>query len=86
MARLMLWYRVTPDWSLVTVPLFMGLACGAALGAGLWLCALNVQSRDVRYLVPFVVPCGWYISPVGFSSRFVEERRWHVDHGKIARE
>ncbi len=42
MALLMLWYRVAPDWRLLTVPLFMALACGAALGGGLWLCAFNV--------------------------------------------
>ena len=65
------------DWRLLTVPLFMALAGGAALGAGLWLCALNVQYRDFRYIVPFVVQFGLYISPVGFSSSVVPEHwRW----------
>jgi lipopolysaccharide transport system permease protein len=40
---LLLWYRFAPDWRMLTVPLFMGLACGAACGAGLWLGALHVQ-------------------------------------------
>jgi len=77
MALIMLWYRFTPDWRVLTLPLFMGLAFGAAFGAGLWLCALNVKYRDFRYIVPFVVQCGLYISPVGFSSRFVSEH-WRL--------
>ena len=71
MAALMLWYRFVPDWRLVTLPLFMLLAFGAAFGAGLWLCALNVEYRDFRYIVPFLVQFGLYVSPVGFSSELV---------------
>jgi len=73
MGLMMLWYGFLPDWRLLTLPLFLGLACGAALGAGLWLCALNVKYRDFRYIVPFVVQFGLYISPVGFSSHVVPE-------------
>ncbi|MCX6922957.1 MAG: ABC transporter permease, partial [Verrucomicrobia bacterium] len=45
-----------------------------AFGAGLWLCALNVEYRDFRYIVPFIVQFGVYISPVGFSSSIVPEK------------
>jgi lipopolysaccharide transport system permease protein len=74
MAVMMAWYRFTPDWRLITLPLFVALAGAAAFGAGLWLCALNVKYRDFRYVVPFIVQVGLYISPVGFSSHVVPER------------
>jgi lipopolysaccharide transport system permease protein len=71
MALLMLYYRFLPDWRLLTLPLFILLAFGAAFGAGLWLCALNVKYRDFRYIVPFIVQFGLYVSPVGWSSSIV---------------
>lgn len=71
---MMIWYRYVPDWHLLLLPVFAALAFAAAMGAGLWLCALNVQYRDFRYIVPFVVQFGLYISPVGFSSSIVPER------------
>ncbi|MFN7930775.1 MAG: ABC transporter permease, partial [Blastocatellia bacterium] len=74
MALMMLWYGFAPDWRLLTLPLFMVLAFASAFGAGLWLCALNVKYRDFRYIVPFIVQFGLYISPVGFSSSIVPER------------
>jgi lipopolysaccharide transport system permease protein len=74
MALMMLWYGFWPDWRLLTLPLFIALAFAAAFGAGLWLCALNVKYRDFRYIVPFIVQFGLYISPVGFSSSIVPER------------
>jgi homopolymeric O-antigen transport system permease protein len=73
MAVMMAWYGFLPDWRLLTIPLFMALAFGAAFGAGIWLCALNVRYRDFRYIVPFIVQFGLYISPVGFSSSVVPE-------------
>ncbi len=73
MAALMVWYQFLPDWRIVTLPLFVALAFGAAFGAGLWLCALNVEYRDFRFIVPFVVQFGLYVSPVGFSSSIVPE-------------
>jgi len=73
MAGMMLWYGFLPDWRLLTLPLFIALAFGCAFGAGLWLCALNVRYRDFRYLVPFIVQFGLYLSPVGFSSDIVPE-------------
>ena len=71
LVALMLWYGVLPDWRLLTLPFFILIALAAALGFGLWLTALNVKYRDFRYVIPFVVTFGLYISPVGFSSDIV---------------
>ena len=73
MAMMMVWYGFLPDWRLLTLPLFMALAFGSAFGAGLWLCALNVRYRDFRFILPFIVQFGLYISPVGFSSNVVPQ-------------
>lgn len=74
---LMAWYNFVPDWRILTLPFFIIIAFGAAMGAGLWLAALNVEYRDFRYIVPFIVQFGLYISPVGFSSSIVPER-WRL--------
>jgi lipopolysaccharide transport system permease protein len=71
---LMLWYHVWPGWSFLTLPLFTLLALIASAGAGLWLAALNVKYRDFRYVVPFLVQFGLYVSPVGFTSSLVREK------------
>ena len=68
---LMIGYRVLPDWRIVTLPLFTLIAFAATMGAGLWLAALTVKYRDFRYVVPFIVQFGLYISPVGFTSSIV---------------
>jgi len=77
LAAMMAWYRFAPDLRLLTLPLFVLLAFGASFGLGLWLCALNVKYRDFRYIVPFVVQFGLYVSPVGFSSSIVPEK-WQL--------
>lgn len=77
LAGLMIWYRHAPTWRLAALPLFVAVAFAAAMGAGLWLTALNVKYRDFRYLIPFVVQLGLYLSPVGFSSAVVPER-WRL--------
>lgn len=74
---LMIWYQFWPDWKIITLPLFLFLALLAALGAGLWLSALNVKYRDFRHVVPFLIQFGLYISPVGFSSSVVPDR-WRL--------
>ena len=74
---LMVWYGVTPTWSMLLFPVFVLLALVAALSVGLWLSALNVKYRDVRFVIPFVIQFGVYVSPVGFSTTAVpEEYRW----------
>src|SRR5678816_3559506 len=77
LAGMMVWYQFPPDWHLLTVPVFVLLAFVAAMGTGLWLCALNVEYRDFRYVVPFLVQFGLYVSPVGFSSSVVPEE-WRL--------
>lgn len=74
---LMAWYNFIPDWRILTLPLFIAIACMAALGAGLWLAALNVEYRDFQYIIPFIIQLGLYISPVGFSSKIVPEQ-WRL--------
>lgn len=74
---LMAWYRFIPGWRIFTLPLFIAIAFAAAMGIGLWLTALNVKYRDFRYVVPFIVQFGLYISPVGFSSSVVPEK-WRL--------
>lgn len=74
---LMAWYRFVPDWRMVTLPLFLILALLASLGFSLWLAALNVKYRDFRYIVPFIVQFGLYVSPVGFASSVVPEK-WRL--------
>jgi lipopolysaccharide transport system permease protein len=74
---LMAWYQFMPSWRIVTVPLFLVLALLASLGFSLWLSALNVKYRDFRYIVPFIVQFGLYVSPVGFSSSVIPEK-WRL--------
>jgi len=74
---LMVWYNFVPDWRILTLPLFILIAFAVAIGAGLWFAALNVEYRDFRYVVPFFVQFGLYISPVGFSSSIVPEQ-WRL--------
>jgi lipopolysaccharide transport system permease protein len=68
---LMVGYGYWPDWRALTLPLFLVVALAAALGPALWFAALTVRYRDFRYVVPFVVQLGLYLSPVGFTSDVV---------------
>jgi len=74
---LMAYYQFPPSWNLLLLPLFILLALFASLGPGLWITALNVKYRDFRYVIPFVVQFGLYISPVGFSSSVIPEK-WRI--------
>ncbi|MDJ0647633.1 MAG: ABC transporter permease [Xenococcaceae cyanobacterium MO_188.B19] len=74
---LMIWYNFVPSWRIITLPLFISIAFAASMGVGLWLASLNVQYRDFRYVVPFIIQFGLYISPVGFSSNVVSEQ-WRL--------
>ena len=77
LAVLMMWYQLVPSWRIIMLPFFIAAAFAAAMGTGLWLSALNVKYRDFRYIVPFIVQFGLYISPVGFSSTIVPDR-WRL--------
>ena len=68
LACLMVWYQYPPGWQILTLPLFILMGFLASLGPGLWITALNVKYRDFRYVIPFLVQFGLYVSPVGFSS------------------
>jgi lipopolysaccharide transport system permease protein len=74
LAVMMIWYGFVPGWNILYLPIFLFLAFVASLSAGLYVAALNVKYRDFKYIVPFVVQFGLYISPVGFSSSIVPEK------------
>jgi len=74
---LMGWYRWLPGWQIALLPAFVLLAAVIALGVTYWLAALNVKYRDFKYVVPFILQFGLYISPVGFSSGIVPEK-WRM--------
>jgi len=71
---IMLWYGFVPSWKIVFVPLFLILAMIVSLGAGFFLSALNVKYRDFKYIVPFIIQFGLYVSPVGFSSDIIPQK------------
>jgi lipopolysaccharide transport system permease protein len=71
---MMAWYQYWPSWRMLALPVFMMMAFLAALGPGLLLTALNVKYRDFRYVIPFLVQFGLYVSPVGYSSSLIRER------------
>ena len=70
----MAYYRFMPTLNILLLPVFLVMAFTAALGLGLYITALNVKYRDFRYVVPFIVQLGLYISPVGFSSSIIPEQ------------
>jgi lipopolysaccharide transport system permease protein len=74
---MMAWYRFAPGWQILLLPAFVLLALLASLGPGLWIAALNVKYRDFRYVIPFAVQFGLYVSPVGFSSGVIPEQ-WRL--------
>ena len=74
---LMVYYRFSPGWNMLLLPLFVLMGLLASLGPGLWVTAVNVKYRDFRYVIPFLVQFGLYISPVGFSSNVIPAR-WRL--------
>ncbi|EKD55798.1 MAG: hypothetical protein ACD_59C00033G0006 [uncultured bacterium] len=74
---ILLWYNYAPALSIIAIPFFLLLSFFTSMGFSLWLCALNVEYRDFRYIVPFIVQFGLYISPVGFGSEIVPEK-WRL--------
>ena len=71
---LMVWYQFVPPANIALLPIFILLAFAASFGVGLWVAALMVEYRDFRFIVPFIVQFGLYISPVGFQSGVVPEQ------------
>jgi lipopolysaccharide transport system permease protein len=74
---LLMWYKFVPNWHIFLLPMFVILAFLATIGPSLWITALNVRYRDFRYIIPFIVQFGLYISPVGFSSSIVPQQ-WRL--------
>jgi len=68
LAAMCAWWHFIPDWRIIFLPLFILLTLLTALGTGLWLTALTVKYRDFRFVVPFLLQVGLFLSPVGFSS------------------
>jgi lipopolysaccharide transport system permease protein len=80
LAGLMFYYGLAPGWAGLTVPLFTVFAVGAALTVGIWLSALNVKYRDVRYTIPFLTQIWLFVTPVAYSSALVPEK-WQTIYG-----
>jgi lipopolysaccharide transport system permease protein len=80
LAAMMLHYGIVPGWRLLAIPFFTLLALAAALAVGLWLSALNVKYRDIRYTIPFLAQLWLFITPVAYSSALVPER-WRTIYG-----
>jgi lipopolysaccharide transport system permease protein len=74
---LMVWYKFIPDWRVIVLPFFILWVALLALGSGLFVAALNVKFRDFRYILPFIIQFGLYISPVGFVSSVIPEK-WRL--------
>jgi lipopolysaccharide transport system permease protein len=74
---LMFWYGFYPDVHILIVPMFIIYAFITVLSTSIWIAALNVRYRDFRYIIPFIVQFGLYVSPVGFSSDVVPEQ-WRL--------
>lgn len=71
---MMLYYKFVPDLKILMLPVFIGLVFLASFGTGLFVTALNVKYRDFRYIIPFIIQIGLYITPVGFTSNIVPEK------------
>ena len=77
---MMAWYRTVPSWNIVWLPLFLLLALVTALGVGLWLSALNVEYRDVRYVVPFITNFWMLATPLAYPSSLMNPK-WRLVYG-----
>ncbi len=74
---MMIYYRFVPDIRILMLPVYITLSFLAAFGVGLYITALNVKYRDFRYIIPFIVQIGLYVTPVGFSSELIPEK-WRL--------
>ncbi len=73
LALVMVWFQFVPSWRIVFLPLFTLLAFSAAIGIGLWMATLNVEYRDFRYIVPFIIQFGVFVTPVGYNASKVPD-------------
>lgn len=74
---LMGWYKITPTWGIVALPLFLALAIITSLAVGLWSSAINVKYRDVGNIIPFVIQVWMYASPVAYPVSMIPEK-WRL--------
>ncbi|HVQ36403.1 MAG TPA: ABC transporter permease [Pyrinomonadaceae bacterium] len=77
LAAMMVWFRISPGWSMLALPLFLMLAMSTALAVGLWLSPLNVRFRDVGHTIPFLLQFWMYASPVAYPMSIVPQR-WQL--------
>ena len=77
---MMLFYGIVPTWNVIWLPLLLLLALVTSLGVGLWLTAMNVQFRDVRYAVPFLVQAWMFATPIAYPSSLLDEP-WRTLYG-----
>ena len=77
MIGMFVWFQFIPSWHIIFLPLFVLLAFLCSFGFGLYLTAVNVKYRDFRYIIPFIVQFGLYITPVGFSSAVIPDK-WKI--------
>ena len=77
MIGMLIWFQFVPSWHIIFLPLFIVLAFLCSFGIGLYITAVNVKYRDFRYIIPFIIQIGFYISPVGFSSTVIPAK-WQI--------
>ncbi|HXV28509.1 MAG TPA: ABC transporter permease [bacterium] len=77
---MMLYYGIFPTWNIIWLPGLVLLVWMTSLGAGLWLSALNVEYRDVRYVVPFLTQFWLFATPIAYPSSLLHEP-WHTIYG-----
>lgn len=81
MLLLMGLYHIPPTWLILTLPFFVLFALLAAFAVSLWLSALNVEYRDVQYMIPFIIQIGLYASPVVYSANMIPPGPWRILYG-----
>ena len=77
LVMLMIWFQYTPDYKVLYLPVFVLVFLMFSFGMGLFIATLNVTYRDFRYIIPFVIQLGFYISPVGFDLAVIPEQ-WRL--------
>jgi lipopolysaccharide transport system permease protein len=80
LVAMMLYYGVVPTVNVLWLPFFLMLTCGTALGVGLWLSAMNVKFRDVRYTVPFLTQFWLFATPIAYPSSLLPDP-WRTLYG-----